>query len=160
MILGLSGNHVPFNRLVFALEDIAKSHGEDVCIQTGQLNYQSAYMKTFQFMDRENFQCLLERAEIVVSHGGIGCVREALREKKKLIVVPRLAKYKEHSNDHQLDICELFEAHNLIKVCTDTSELWQLIQGLRSGDIHLNSLGQIGEGRPVKQLIEDFVSTL
>ena len=42
---------------------------------------------------------------------------------KKVIAVPRLAKYNEHVNDHQLQIVETFNNKGYIKGITDVSML-------------------------------------
>ena len=45
---------------------------------------------------------------IVITHGGVGTIIHAVNAKKPVIATPRLAKYGEHHNDHQLQIIKRF----------------------------------------------------
>ena len=44
-----------------------------------------------------------------MTHGGVGSIITGLRNNKKVIAAARLKKYKEHTNDHQLQIIENFK---------------------------------------------------
>ena len=46
---------------------------------------------------------MMQKARIVITHGGPASFIMALQEGKTPIVVPRMAKYNEHVNDHQVD---------------------------------------------------------
>ena len=59
---------------------------------------------------------------------------------KKVIAVPRLAKYGEHVDDHQVQLLKQFEESNIIAVCHD-----------------LNNLGEIYKMRP-KQIFSQYKS--
>lgn len=61
-----------------------------------------------------------------------GSIISALELEKKIIVVPRLSKYKEHTNDHQLDITSEFEKQNLIKVANDLTEFKKCLKEVKS----------------------------
>lgn len=60
---------------------------------------------------------------MVITHGGTGAIIGALKKEKKVIAVPRLSKYGEHVDDHQLQIIEQFSELNLICGLSDCSEL-------------------------------------
>ena len=68
------------------------------------------------------------RADIVITHGGTGAIIGAVKQGKKVIAVPRLAKYKEHVDDHQLQIIKQFEEMNLIYTCMNCDELDKAIK--------------------------------
>ena len=51
----------------------------------------------------------------------------AVKKGKKVIAVPRLAKFGEHVDDHQLQIVEQFEKMNFIKYVDHEGELEKLI---------------------------------
>ena len=46
--------------------------------------------------------------------GKIGKIISALKKNKKVIAIPRLEKYGEHINDHQIEICEELEKEGYI----------------------------------------------
>ena len=52
---------------------------------------------------------LTSKARVVIAHAAAGASLLALKHKKKLILVPRLKKYKEHYNDHQLQIAKALQ---------------------------------------------------
>ena len=54
------------------------------------------------------------KADYIITHGGVGTITDALKLGKKIIAVPRLSKYKEHVNDHQLQIIENFSEKGFI----------------------------------------------
>ena len=43
-------------------------------------------------------------ASVVVVHGGSGCIYQALNLGLRPLVIPRLARYREHVDDHQLQL--------------------------------------------------------
>ena len=65
----------------------------------------------------------MEKADIVITHGGTGAIIGAVKKGKKVIAVPRLAKYGEHVDDHQLQLIKQFDELNLICSCQDTDKL-------------------------------------
>ena len=51
---------------------------------------------------------LLKECDLLITHGGVGTIVSGIQNGKKVIAVPRLQKYGEHVNDHQLQIIENF----------------------------------------------------
>ena len=74
-------------------------------------------------MDRDEFSNEMEKANIVITHGGTGAIMGAVKKGKKVIAVPRLAKYGEHVDDHQLQLIKQFDDLNLICSCYDVGDL-------------------------------------
>ena len=71
------------------------------------------------------------KADIVITHGGTGAIIGAVKQGKKIIAVPRLAKYKEHVDDHQLQLIKQFDEMNLICNCINCDELEKAIEEVR-----------------------------
>ena len=74
-------------------------------------------------MNENEFHDYMKKANIIITHGGVGTIIEGLELKKKMIVVPRLAKYGEHVNDHQVQIVENFEKSGYILAVYDLEKL-------------------------------------
>lgn len=112
----------PFTRL---LEMIQKEIDdgvikEKVVVQAGYTKYKSSDMEIFDYVSGDDFNKLISEADILITHGGVGSIFTALRAGKKIIAVPRLKKYGEHTNDHQLQIVNNFDSKGyLIKVNND-----------------------------------------
>lgn len=81
---------------------------EKVIVQSGNTNYKSEHMELFSFVSMEELSKLISECSILITHAGVGSIMEGLNNGKKVVVLPRLAKYNEHVNDHQEQIVEGF----------------------------------------------------
>lgn len=79
-----------------------------VVVQAGFTKYSSPNMEIFDLIDRDKFNELMSECSLLITHGGVGSILTGLKNKKKVIAVPRLSKYDEHVNDHQIQIIERF----------------------------------------------------
>ena len=95
-----------FDRLVEAVDSIAETSGEQVIVQTGLSQERPRHCAWFDFLPHEDVLAIQRHARVIVGHAGIGTVLDALAVKRPLIVVPRLKRYGEHMNDHQMEIAE------------------------------------------------------
>ena len=50
----------------------------------------------------------IRECDVLITHSGVATIIAGLKNDKKVIVVPRLAKYGEHVDDHQVQIAESF----------------------------------------------------
>ncbi len=81
---------------------------EEVLAQTGYTNYKSKNFKTISFVDMERFEKIMEKCDLLITHGGVGSIISGLHHQKKIIAMARLKRYKEHTNDHQKQIIKKF----------------------------------------------------
>ena len=81
---------------------------EDVIAQIGSTRYESNKMKLVDYLSRNDIINYIKNSEYVITHGGVGTIIDSLNLGKKVIAVPREKKYKEHVNDHQLEIVNEF----------------------------------------------------
>ena len=65
-------------------------------------------MKIIDYMEETEFKELFQKADIVITHAGVGTIIYGLEQHKKMVVAARLEKYGEHVNDHQLQILDNF----------------------------------------------------
>lgn len=87
---------------------------EKVIVQAGVTKYSSKNMEILDFIPMNKFKELIKQADIIITHGGVGSILDGLKENKKIIVAPRLKEYKEHVNNHQIQIVEEFEKEGYI----------------------------------------------
>lgn len=71
----------------------------------------------------DEVQALLQRAKIVITHGGTGSLITALRAGCNVIAMPREFARKEHYDDHQSEITDAFVARGLILAARDPAEM-------------------------------------
>jgi len=112
-----------FERLVSKMDDIAGRIGEEIIMQIGETKYHPKHAKYFNFTSEHEIKELCRRARIVVTHGGVGMILNALQEGVPVIVVPRLKKYGEVIDDHQLYLARELEKENKVTVVYDVDKL-------------------------------------
>ena len=95
-----------FDRLVQAADEMAALVQEEVVIQCGGTHYKPRFSEYFDFADEPEMQRWLSKARVVVTHGGAGSILNALQIGKALVVVPRLKRFGEAIDDHQLELAE------------------------------------------------------
>lgn len=121
----LGSQKFQFNRLLKAVDELIenKTIMEDVFAQTGYSDYEPKNYSYKKFLDHEEFASMEKKADIVITHGGTGAIIGAVKMGKKVIAVPRLAKYGEHVDDHQLQLIDQFKNQNLICGLDDCNQL-------------------------------------
>lgn len=125
IFITLGSQKFQFNRLLKAVDDLIEKGviTEEVFAQSGYSDYIPKHYEYKQFLDRDEFVRMEEKADIVITHGGTGAIIGAVKQGKKVIAVPRLARYGEHVDDHQLQLVEQFKNQNLIEVCMEEDML-------------------------------------
>ena len=133
MILVLLGTqNKPFSRILKKVEKLKKDNEikDKVIAQIGSTNYHSDFIETFNYAPKEKILELIDEARIVITHGSVGTIIECLDKGKKVIVVPRLKKYKEHTNDHQIQITKEFAQKGYIVPLLNDSKLLDEIKNI------------------------------
>ena len=130
VLLGTQNNS--FHRL---LEEIQKciddgTIEEKVVVQAGSTRFESDDMEIFKLIEQNKFNELIKQADIIITHGGVGSIVTSVKLGKKVIAVPRLKKYGEHVNDHQIQIIETFSKQGFIKGIKDVSELKETLKNI------------------------------
>ena len=95
-----------FKRLLDEIERCKILDNEEIIAQVGYTKFVSEKIKTIDFLETDEFNRYIGNSEFVITHGGVGSIFDALLKNKKVIAVPRLKKYNEHIDDHQVEICE------------------------------------------------------
>ena len=101
---------------------------DKVIVQAGFTKYESKDMEIFDLIDREKFNELISQCDLLITHGGVGSILAGLKNSKKVIVCPRLSKYKEHMNDHQVQIVENFTRDGYILSYNDGDDLGKILK--------------------------------
>lgn len=133
IFLCVGSREYQFNRLIEKMDELV-SKGiieEDVFGQIGQSDYEPKNFKFARFLSADEFRKKREDASIIVSHGGTGALVGALKAGKKVIAVPRLAKYKEHIDDHQLQVAGVLADENFLIMVTEIEKLEKSIQDIQ-----------------------------
>jgi UDP-N-acetylglucosamine transferase subunit ALG13 len=129
VILVAVGTQFPFDRLVETVDQWAATSGaSDVVAQIGPSAYVPTTIQAHAFLPPKEFQTLLERADLVVAHCGMGSILSALSHGKRIVVMPRSAAKGEHRNDHQLATAKRFSDQPGVTVAWDESVLRRCLE--------------------------------
>ena len=123
VMLGTQNND--FHRLLDEIEKNIENGNikEEVIVQAGYTKYKSNKMKIFDMTSKENLEELIKKADLIITHAGVGSIEMSLEQNKKVIAVPRLKKYGEHVNDHQKDIEKKLNEKGCLIGIDDVSKL-------------------------------------
>jgi UDP-N-acetylglucosamine transferase subunit ALG13 len=106
VILAVLGTHEqPFPRAVRMAHALRSPPQEELHVQHGHtLRLPGIDARWQQWYDRDELDEAMLSASVVVVHGGSGSIYEALNLGLRPVVIPRLARYREHVDDHQLQL--------------------------------------------------------
>ena len=130
VLLGTQNNS--FKRLLEAIQHNIdkKVITDEVIVQAGFTKFESKDMKILDLIDKEELSKLQDEADLIITHGGVGSIISSLKKGKKVIVVPRLKKYDEHVNNHQLQIARRFEQEGYVKCAINLKNLEKVIKSM------------------------------
>lgn len=98
-----------FKRIIEYVVNSEELKNEKILIQNGYTKYDNDYDKQritmLGFINSKEFNDYIVKANFVISHGGVGSIFSSLLCNKKVLAIPRLKKYDEHVDDHQIEIC-------------------------------------------------------
>ncbi len=146
MILVTTGTQVHFDRLVAAIDEIAPRFPSDHFIIQVKKTHQKISSKNVEIVDFISpalFTKYMRKAELIISHAGVGTIINAALQCKHLILFPRLRVFKEHRNDHQLATCKMLQETYSLNVANNVDELFGLM--------HLFKKGKLAPMEPVKE---------
>ena len=132
VLLGTQNNS--FHRLLEEIEKLIKNKiiDEEVIVQAGYTKYTSENMQIIDFISKEELEKLQERADLIITHGGVGSILLSITKGKKVIAIPRLHEFGEHVNNHQKDIVELFNKKGYIIGIKGIEELEKAIKQIKT----------------------------
>lgn len=124
MIFVTVGHQMPFDRLIRAMDEWAASLARrDVVAQVGRSDYQPKVIRATPFLSPHEFDQHMNEASAVVAHAGTGTIIAALERGKPLLVLPRLSKFGETRNDHQVPTARHFADAGYVLAAGDEREL-------------------------------------
>lgn len=158
IFITLGSQKFQFDRLLKQIDDLIECGviEEEVFAQIGYSDYKPKKFPYKQFLDREEFIAAEGKAEIVITHGGTGAIIGAVKKGKKVIAVPRLARFGEHVDDHQLQIVEEFEEMNILEACYEIEQLGEIYKNIDKKVFQPFKSNQMN----LVNSIDDYIKTL
>lgn len=154
VLLGTQNNS--FHRL---LEEIEKNIqdgtiNEEVIVQAGYTKYETQNMKIVDLISKEELEDLQKKANLIITHGGVGSIISSIEKGKKVIAVPRLHEYEEHVNNHQIEIVKDFNDKGYIIGIEKVVELKEAIIKSKK----FNQKKYEPNNKLMIKIIEDFIN--
>lgn len=131
MIFACTGTQIfQFDRLLKKLDELVADGTitDKIFAQIGASEYLPKNYEYERFIGKSEFAELQQNADIIISHGGTGALIGASKLGKSIIAVPRLARFHEHSDDHQLQIVSVLEREGYIRAVYDIEDLGKIIK--------------------------------
>lgn len=145
MILVVVGMHFQsFDRLIEKMDELTPSLGHKVVMQIGSSTYEPRNAEYFRFTDGWRMEHLTGQADVVVSHAAAGAIITALKWRTPLIVVPRLKRFGEHVDDHQLQLAEALSGEGSVTAVYDVEHLERALKSARQASaVHRSSRAEL-----------------
>lgn len=126
-------DHHPFNRLIKKMDELAgrKKLEDTVFIQKGPALYRPRFCPYTSFLAFDEIMEYIDKARIVVTHGGPGSIMPVLYRGKIPVVVPRRKIYGEVIDDHQVAFSRRLSRLGKVLLVEDTDGLEEILQGYR-----------------------------
>jgi len=122
----------PFRRLLEAVDALSGQgalRGDTVFMQTGHnAPFKPLHSQVEAFLPMAACLNRLKEARLIISHGGCGTLLQAIGLGKTPVVMPRLARYHEHVNDHQLQLVRALAEEGRIVPAYEVSDLPRAIE--------------------------------
>lgn len=156
ILVTLGTQKFQMDRLVKAIDELALVIEEDIFIQLGHSTYIPQNCEYQEFVDAVEFQKMIESCSILITHSGVGTIMRGIHAKRPVVVVPRLAKYREHVDDHQVQIACAFEEKGCVLKCEEIEKLQDIIEKARSYSFNPYDMPE----RNVEDIILNFIQKL
>jgi len=135
-----------FDRLLKKMDELAGTVGEEVVMQIGHTSFRPTNAKWFDFTTEAGIKEWCKKARVVVTQPAMS-ILDAQEQGTPVIVVPRLKRYDEVIDDHQLDFARELEKEGKVTVVYDVDRLEEVLQ---KSDLKAQEL--VKDGRLVNAL--------
>ena len=148
-----------FNRLLQEIDHLVGKNlidANEVYAQIGYSTYKPKHYQFKQFLNKDEFMEIMDKSNIVITHGGTSSIINAVKKGKKVIGVPRKKEYGEHVDNHQIEILEQFFKSNIIYAVSDTKEIENALEKVKDIEFRKyqsNTIRIIG-------ILEKFLETI
>ena len=149
MVFVTIGTSEPFDRLLRALPRL---DGEELVVQAGESELRPDDARCISYVPYEELVELIRAARVVVTHAGVGTIMTALANGKRPVVMPRLARFGEAVDDHQVPLARRLAEAGFVTLAEDEATLALAL----SGDAAAPTPSQNGHGKLVGEL-RDFL---
>jgi UDP-N-acetylglucosamine transferase subunit ALG13 len=135
VVVTVGTDHHPFDRLIRWINEWLEQHPEQAdafFVQSGPAAV-SPVSAGDRFLDGDRLSLLLDGAELVICHGGPGTIADAWSRGLQPVVVPRLRRFGEVVDDHQVDFCAKLAGLHRVRLAQSAAELGGCLDEFAAG---------------------------
>lgn len=147
-----------FDRLFIKLDELFDKGviNDKIFAQIGTSTYIPKHYKYKNFVSQEEFSELINKSDLVISHGASGSIMKALNSGKKVIAVTRLQKYGEHIDNHQIQNNEAFGSNKYVIPVYEMDDLENAFKSIEEGTADLIPW-ENKDPMAIVNIIDDFI---
>lgn len=114
-----------FDRLIQAVDKLIEKEiiCDEVVAQIGNSSYKPRNMTIVNFCSPEEFEVYISKADVIISHAGIGTISQAVKLSKPIVILPRKSKLGECFDDHQFATTRYMEAEGKVLAAYEIDDL-------------------------------------
>ena len=146
ILVAVGASEFPFDRLLRAIDKLPE--GEPLVVQHGPSEVRPAHAHCIPFVPQETLAQLVREARVIITHAGVGSILLSLTNGKRPCVVPRLGRFGETVDDHQLDSARRFAQAGLVTLVENPDHLSDAIAFAETDPV----LPPLGEAQLVGEL--------
>ena len=131
LFVALGTQKFPFDRLVRELNALVEEGvyaADEIVMQSTKIGKVQPLFTCHEIIPVEEFNRFLDVAEVVVCHSGVNSILSGMQRCKPLVIVPRISRFGEHVDDHQLEIAKVMEERYRVLVARDMADLRKCIE--------------------------------
>lgn len=128
IVVTVGTNEAPFDRLLEALQ-LARPR-EEMLVQHGPSQVRPDGASYVEFLSYDELVDAIRRARAVVMHAGVGSIMTALANGQRPIVMPRLRRFGEAVDDHQLPLGRRLHDAGLVTLVERAEEMSSALDGV------------------------------
>lgn len=157
MIFITVGTQFGFDRLIQCLDEWSAGRNIEMFAQISDGKYIPRNFNYSRQLNSFEYNEIFSKSSLVISHAGMGTIISCLTSSKPIILFPRLYKFGEHRNDHQLATVAGFKGIEGCSVAETESELIELVE--RRNDLFGGSMSQYAS-LEFEEKIKDFIEDI
>jgi len=123
MIFVTIGTVFPFDRMIEAMDAHASKTGTSCIAQIGEGSYEPVHMEWHRSLPGDAYKRVVQDAEVIVSHAGMGSAITALQAVTPIVMMPRRFEAGEHTTDHQMATARWLETKPGVFIAWNEQEL-------------------------------------
>jgi UDP-N-acetylglucosamine transferase subunit ALG13 len=128
IVVSVGTNEARFDRLLTWVAGLRSE--EPLVVQHGPSSVRPPGASCVEFLPFEELVALVRRSRAFVTHAGVGSIMMSLAAGRRPIVVPRLKRFGEAVDDHQVPLATRLGAEGMLTVVQTPEELERALSGL------------------------------